>query len=274
MGNTISFPFNSASILGPSAAGGSVKLSVEPKIVGYDCRITSLIRVWLTSASSRNAVVSDQFRTETLSVRPFCDVSSDSIRVNGQGPAMQVKRTLRSSLPSGASAEYVPIDAFHRLSGEQGGMPPHRTFPVLLASNVWARLSMFVVVVALLEYLIRTLPITASALFCTTVRAGALDAIRATTISPSSVAVNSSGWYPACLTLSASFSPPTFAGRARLNSPETSDLPEAVPERAVSRISAFAIGTCFLGSLSSTSTTPVSNTGFPRRMSWYQPTQP
>jgi len=34
IGNTMSFPFSSASILGPSAPEGSVKLIVEPKITG------------------------------------------------------------------------------------------------------------------------------------------------------------------------------------------------------------------------------------------------
>src|ERR1700761_571926 len=100
-GNTISFPspFSSASMLGPSASAGSVKLIVEPKMVGYDCRTTSLIRVWLTSASSRNVVVSDQFKTETLSVRPLGDRFRALIWVNAHGPAMHDNRMLRNSFP-------------------------------------------------------------------------------------------------------------------------------------------------------------------------------
>lgn len=45
-----------------------------------------------TSAWSRKVVVSDQSRTETEMVRPGRENPSESILVNGQGPAMQETR--------------------------------------------------------------------------------------------------------------------------------------------------------------------------------------
>ncbi len=44
-GNTMGCPFNSASMLGPPAVPGSVKLSDGPKITGKDCRTMSLMTV-------------------------------------------------------------------------------------------------------------------------------------------------------------------------------------------------------------------------------------
>jgi len=168
----------------------------------------------------------------------------------------------RSSFPSPTSTEYEPMDAFHRLSGEHGGTPPHVTFPVLFTSNGWATKPMFVVVVVFAAYRMRTFPITVSSFFSIAVRKGALDRIRATNSSLSPIVVNSSGTYPPWRTLSVNSSPLVLAGSVKRNRPETSDLPEARPERLLAVISAPAIGACFLGSLSSTSTTPLNSSGF------------
>jgi hypothetical protein len=76
-------------MLGPSPSGGKVKVMVRPKIDGYDCRILSLRAVRTTSASTRNVTVSLQARTVPWILRPPCENPSDSIRVNGHGPATQ-----------------------------------------------------------------------------------------------------------------------------------------------------------------------------------------
>src|SRR5208283_1838485 len=119
-GNTIVSPLTSASILGPSAAGGKVKLKVRSKITGYESRVMSLNVGWITSASMRKVVVSDQFRTATLMLRPPREKLSDTICVKVHGPAMQVTLAFWNSFPSPASREVEAMAAFHFPSGEQG----------------------------------------------------------------------------------------------------------------------------------------------------------
>ena len=64
--------------------------------------------------------MSDQFRTDTSTVRPPCETRFDWILVKGQGPAMQENRALLNWFPSPASKDLAPAAAFHLRSGEQG----------------------------------------------------------------------------------------------------------------------------------------------------------
>jgi hypothetical protein len=69
--------------------GGSVKDMPRPKIDGYACLIESVSIVWITSASTRNVTVSLHARTVAPIFRPPLEKPSESIFVNGQGPAIQ-----------------------------------------------------------------------------------------------------------------------------------------------------------------------------------------
>jgi len=113
-------PLTLASMLGPRAEAGKVKLMVRPKMTGNETRFPSWLAIRVTSASRRKLAVSDQFFTETLIWRPPAEKESFSILVNGQGPAMQETRTSWNSLPSPASSAVPPTAAFHFPSGEQG----------------------------------------------------------------------------------------------------------------------------------------------------------
>src|SRR5271169_2220784 len=93
-GKTMASPFTSASMLGPSAEAGKLKLKDGPKIAGYDSRTISFSEGCTTSASTRYVTVSDQLRTSTVSCLPSDDKVLCSIRVKGHGPAMQDTRTL------------------------------------------------------------------------------------------------------------------------------------------------------------------------------------
>ncbi len=128
-GNTIGVPSISASMLTPSCGGGRTKLSVRPKVTGYDSRTLELIALRNTSASSRKVAVSDQSSALAVIVRPPRSKPLESILVNGHGPAMQDARALRNSLPVPASSVMEPSDAFHRPSGEQGACRLHGTLP-------------------------------------------------------------------------------------------------------------------------------------------------
>jgi hypothetical protein len=77
--------------------------------------------VWTTCASTKKVAIADQFRAETLAMRPNSGEVLGSILVNGQGPAIQETRTSLNSYPAPASTEKEPILAFHYPSGEQGG---------------------------------------------------------------------------------------------------------------------------------------------------------
>ena len=100
--------------------------------------------------------MSDQFRADTLMVRPPREKPSDSIFVKGHGPAIQETLAFRNSFPSPASREAEPIVAFHRPSGEQGCWPLQGRLPVFITWNVFTALPMFTAVVALIEYLAET----------------------------------------------------------------------------------------------------------------------
>src|SRR5450432_3259676 len=113
-------PSTSASRLTPSWVGGRVKLSVWPKITGYSSRTSELMAVWYTSASIRKVAVSDQLRAVTLMLRPPRMNPLESMRVNGQGPAMQEAVILLNVLSAPASSETVATVAFHFPSGEHG----------------------------------------------------------------------------------------------------------------------------------------------------------
>src|ERR1043165_4037772 len=88
-----------------------------------------------TSASTKNVAVSDQLRADTVSMRPFGEMSSSSTLVNGQGPAMHEVRALRNSLFSPASRVFEPIAAFHFPSGEHGGRLAQGMFPMFATSK-------------------------------------------------------------------------------------------------------------------------------------------
>src|SRR5208283_2968640 len=95
---------------------------------------------WNTSASNKNVAVSDQSRAATIIVRPPWLHLSDSIFVNGQGPAMQEARALRNSLPAPASRDTELIAAFHLPSGEHGRCFLQGTLPWFSISNALATL--------------------------------------------------------------------------------------------------------------------------------------
>src|SRR3954463_4445842 len=96
-----------------------------------------------TSASNRNVAVSDQVRAETEMICPPFDDRSDSIFVNGHGPAIHDTRASRNSLPGPASSVAEPSAAFHFPSGEHGCRFLHGTFPWFSTWNVFAALPMF-----------------------------------------------------------------------------------------------------------------------------------
>src|SRR5271156_4310362 len=112
-----------------------------------------------TSASSRKVTVSDQLRAETMKRRRSGEKFSNSILVNGHGPAMQETLALRNSLPSPASRESEPIVAFHFPPGAHGSCLLHGTFALLTIWKVFTALPIFASVVALTEYLIRVFEI-------------------------------------------------------------------------------------------------------------------
>src|SRR5260370_5565733 len=91
----------------------------------------------LTSASSRNVVVSDQFRIVTPMWLPPLEKESFSILVNGHGPAIQETRTSWKELFSPASSETPPMAAFHLPSGEQGPWRSQGMSPVFTTSKVF-----------------------------------------------------------------------------------------------------------------------------------------
>src|SRR5579863_483504 len=109
-----------------------------------------LVRV--TSASSTKLTVSDQSRTLTLIFLPLREKLSVSIRVNGQGPAMQVTLPSRNSFPSPASSEAPPTAAFHFPSGEQGGCSRQGTLPRLATSKLFSTLPVSIFVLAFSMY--------------------------------------------------------------------------------------------------------------------------
>src|SRR5258708_12778614 len=115
---------------GRSGESGVGELKVRGKISGYGLCTVSLTMGWTTSASSRNVAVSDQSRADTVKLRPSRASSSNSIFVNGQGPAMHETRALRNSFPCPASSDMEATAAFHFLSGEQIRVFAHGTFPL------------------------------------------------------------------------------------------------------------------------------------------------
>src|SRR5579864_9439130 len=88
---------------------------------------------------------------------PPAEKRSDSILVNGHGPAMQETRALRNSFPGPASSVVDPSAAFHLPSGEHGCWPLQGTLPLFWISNVWTALPTFTSVLLLMEYRKRTL---------------------------------------------------------------------------------------------------------------------
>src|ERR1041384_8689276 len=105
----------------------------------------ALCITWMTSASTRNVAVSDQLRAVAVIFCAGVEMSSDSIRVNGQGPAMHDTRALRNSFPVPASSVTDPIVAFHLPSGEQGAWWSQDTLPAFFTSNAFTALPTFIV---------------------------------------------------------------------------------------------------------------------------------
>src|ERR1700686_1238349 len=139
-------------MLGPSAEADKLKFRVWPKITGYASRTMSLTMGWPTSASSRKVVVSDQFRTETLTFRPPRERSSNSTLAKGHGPAMQETLAFRNSFPSPASKDAEASVAFHFPSGEHGGRPWQGTLPAFTTWKVFTALPISASVVVFTEY--------------------------------------------------------------------------------------------------------------------------
>src|SRR5580698_9779398 len=110
---------------------------------------------WVTSASNRKVAVSDQSRAETLIVCPPWE-KSESILVNGHGPAIHDARGFRNSFPVPASRVAEPCAARHLPSGEHGRCPLHGTLPVFSTWNVFTALPTLNSVIARPEYLTRT----------------------------------------------------------------------------------------------------------------------
>src|SRR5580704_8089383 len=115
---------------------------------------TGMSRV--TSASTRNVAVSDQFRTFTVMLGPGGGSAPLSILVNAQGPAIQETRAFWNCCPWPASIFTPPMDAFHFPSGEQGGRFAQATSPGFGTLNVLAILPTFALLVVFSEYRIRT----------------------------------------------------------------------------------------------------------------------
>src|SRR6266496_5283335 len=138
-------------MLTPSAEGGRVKLSASPKIAGYEFRTTSVVIGWKTSASTRKVAVSDHVVPETETVRPSCSSPEGSMRVNGQGPAMQEARALRNSLPSPASSDVDAVAARHLPSGEHCKWAAQGTLPSFIASNARTVLPIVTTLAVLIE---------------------------------------------------------------------------------------------------------------------------
>jgi hypothetical protein len=92
--------------------------------------------------------------------RPPREKSSDSILVNGQGPAMQETRAFPKTFPCPASRDAEPIAAFHLSSGEQGLCWWHGTFPVFTTWNVVTPAPTFTSAVVSMEYLTKTFATT------------------------------------------------------------------------------------------------------------------
>src|SRR5665213_3600692 len=105
--------------------------------------MASLGMARVTSASTRNVTVSDQFRTITEIVRPGRGVAPLSILVKGHGPAMQETRALLNCCPWPASMVTPPTAAFHLPSGEHGGWAAHGPLPVFGTVKVLALLPTF-----------------------------------------------------------------------------------------------------------------------------------
>src|SRR5581483_5073965 len=112
-------------------------------LVGIGCK---------TSASNRNVAVSDQLRAETEMICPPFEERSDSIFVNGQGPAMHETRASLNSFPWPASRVVESIAAFHFPSGEQGCWFLHGTFPRFSTWKVFTALPIFTSLVVFTEY--------------------------------------------------------------------------------------------------------------------------
>src|SRR5579863_5482578 len=109
---------------------------VLPKIDGYDWRTMLLGAVRVTSASTRKFTVSDHTRTFPEIRRPPCEKSSVSMRVKGQGPAMQETLPFWNWFPCPASRLNEPRVAAHRPSGEQMRRMRQGTFAVFTTSKV------------------------------------------------------------------------------------------------------------------------------------------
>src|ERR1700739_457285 len=120
-------------------------------MTGKAWRITSPTFLRKTSPSSRKVVVSDQFRTEALMVRPPCEKWSDSTEVKGHGPAMQDNLAFRNSFPSPASSVADATAALHLMPGEQGGFPAQGTFPIFATAKVLTALPMLTAFVVSIE---------------------------------------------------------------------------------------------------------------------------
>src|ERR1700733_397769 len=101
----------------------------------------------VTSASTRNVTVSDQFLTMTVIVRPGRGIAPVSILVKAQGPAMQETRAFWNCCPSPASMVTPPTVAFHLPSGEHCALPAQGTLPVFVTVNVFAVLPTLTVLV-------------------------------------------------------------------------------------------------------------------------------
>src|SRR4051794_30287521 len=121
-------------MLTDSELGGSAKFMVFPSMNGYDCRTMFVTIVRITSASTRKALVSDQFRTEILS---FGDSSFTgwSTLTKWHGPAMHETRTFRNSLPGSVLMGRIVRVAFHLPSGEHGFMFRQGMLPLFGAMN-------------------------------------------------------------------------------------------------------------------------------------------
>src|SRR5688500_18335923 len=86
----------------------------------------------------------------------------DSTRVKGHGPARHDRRVFRNSRSGPASSENGLIVAFHRPSGEHGGVLLQGVLGVLTMSKVRAALATSWLVAVLKAYLTRTFAMATS----------------------------------------------------------------------------------------------------------------
>jgi len=107
----------------------------------------------------QNVAGSDQFRAVAVIFWPGLSDPSDSICVNGQGPAMHDTRAFfETRCPVPRPTTWKAVEAFHLPSGEQGGRPCTERCRRSQPQTFSRRLPTFTVRIDIIEYRMRTFP--------------------------------------------------------------------------------------------------------------------